>query len=106
MNDKNLCDENGKEMSVSFASADYEEEEQKLSDELGEKFSVIENLKRLYSWYVIKQIMQGSDKNRVNYLSEAMVAKYEKHHAELKELKEFSEIIKHRKNIVNSFIKN
>ena len=30
MNDKNLCDENGKEMSVSFASADYEEEEQKL----------------------------------------------------------------------------
>lgn len=33
INDKNLCDENGKEMSVSFASADYEEEEQKLSDE-------------------------------------------------------------------------
>lgn len=105
INDKNLCDENGKEMSVSFASADYEEEEQKLSDELGEKFSVIENLKRLYSWYVIKQIMQGSDKNRVNYLSEAMVAKYEKHHAELKELKELFRDYKTQKEYSEFFHK-
>ena len=105
MNDKNLCDENGKEMSVSFASADYEEEEQKLSDELGEKFSVIENLKRLYSWYVIKQIMQGSDKKRVNYLSEAMVAKYEKHHAELKELKELFRDYKTQKEYSEFFHK-
>lgn len=92
-------------MSVSFASADYEEEEQKLSDELGEKFSVIENLKRLYSWYVIKQIMQGSDKNRVNYLSEAMVAKYEKHHAELKELKELFRDYKTQKEYSEFFHK-
>ena len=105
MNDKNLCDENGKEMSVSFASADYEEEEQKLSDELGEKFSVIENLKRLYSWYVIKQIMQGSDKKRVNYLSEAMVAKHEKHHAELKELKELFRDYKTQKEYSEFFHK-
>ena len=46
----------------------------------------------MYYTYMIRcednSIYTGSDKNRVNYLSEAMVAKYEKHHAELKELKE------------------
>lgn len=83
MKDDELRDETGKVIKVSFADAKYEDLEVELQDLLGEKFSVIEALKGIYSWMAMEEVLRGK-----SYLSEAMVEKYEKHHEELVVLKQ------------------
>ena len=82
MKDDELRDENEKTIKVAFKDAKYEETEAELKDLLGEKFSVVEALKRIYSWMAMEETLRGKQ-----YLSEAMVDKYEKHHKELAKLK-------------------
>ena len=74
VNDNSLTDEDGKALKAKFADARYEEQEEKLSDTLGERYYVVETLKKIYSWKVLHSIL-GDNK----YLSYAMVDKYEKH---------------------------
>ena len=82
VNDNNLTDENGKALKAKFADAKYEEQEEKLSDTLGEKYYIVETLKKIYSWKVLHSILGDS-----KYLSYAMVDKYKKHSEQLKTLK-------------------
>lgn len=82
VNDNSLTDEDGKALKAKFADARYEEQEEKLSDTLGERYYVVETLKKIYSWKVLHSIL-GDNK----YLSYAMVDKYEKHSEQLKALK-------------------
>lgn len=82
VNDNSLTDEDGKALKAKFADAKYEEQEEKLSDTLGERYYIIETLKKIYSWKVLHSIL-GDNK----YLSYAMVDKYKKHSEQLKTLK-------------------
>ncbi len=82
MKDANLCDENGKALNVAFSDANFEEKEEELKRNLEEKYSIVESLHGIYSWYVLFNILKGK-----KYLSEAMVEKYQRHREELKQLK-------------------
>ena len=98
-------------MKAKFADAKYEEKEEKLSDTLGERYYIIETLKKIYSWKVLHSIL-GDNK----YLSYAMVDKYEKHSEQLKALKylfhkytsqdEYSEFFHQEKNKEGKYIVN
>lgn len=110
-NDNSLTDEDGKALKAKFADAKYEEKEEKLSDTLGERYYIIETLKKIYSWKVLHSIL-GDNK----YLSYAMVDKYEKHSEQLKALKylfhkytsqdEYSEFFHQEKNKEGKYIVN
>ena len=82
LKNEDLRGEDGKALKINFNDAKYEQDEMELQGILGEKFYIIENLKQIYSWFIMQGILQGN-----TYLSEAMVAKYKKHHHELVELK-------------------
>ena len=109
VNDNSLTDEDGKALKAKFADAKYEEKEEKLSDTLGERYYIIETLKKIYSWKVLHSIL-GDNK----YLSYAMVDKYEKHSEQLKALKylfhkytsqdEYSEFFHQEKNKEGKYI--
>lgn len=49
VNDNSLTDEDGKALKAKFADAKYEEQEEKLSDTLGERYYIVEALKKIYS---------------------------------------------------------
>ena len=105
VNDNSLTDEDGKALKAKFADAKYEEQEEKLSDTLGERYYVVETLKKIYSWKVLHSIL-GDNK----YLSYAMVDKYEKHSEQLKALKylfhkytsqdKYNDFFHKRKNVI------
>ena len=111
VNDNSLTDEDGKALKAKFADAKYEEKAEKLSDTLGERYYIIETLKKIYSWKVLHSIL-GDNK----YLSYAMVDKYEKHSEQLKALKylfhkytsqdEYSEFFHQEKNKEGKYIVN
>lgn len=82
MENENLLDESGKKIKLSFSDSKYEEQELELQNRLEEKFAVIEALKRIYNWLVLKDTLRGK-----KYISEAMVNKYEAHHEDLVKLK-------------------
>lgn len=79
--------------------------------QLGERYYIIETLKKIYSWKVLHSIL-GDNK----YLSYAMVDKYEKHSEQLKALKylfhkytsqdEYSEFFHQEKNKEGKYIVN
>lgn len=81
-NDKDIVDDTGKSLSIKFLDATYEEKLDLLSGILQDRFPVVETLHKLYSQYVLSSILQGK-----NYISEAMLARYEKHKQDLKVLK-------------------
>lgn len=111
VNDNSLTDEDGKALKAKFADAKYEEQEEKLSDTLGERYYIVEALKKIYSWKVLHSIL-GDNK----YLSYAMVDKYEKHGEQLTALKnlfhkyvsqdEYSEFFHQEKNKEGKYIVN
>lgn len=73
-----------KKISFSFSDAGYEEKSQELMDVLGDDcFELIRTMKEIYDIGSLAGIMKGH-----TYLSEARVAQYEKHHNDLKVLKE------------------
>lgn len=67
---------------ISFSDNKYEENEDKIIAELGDNASILECIKKIYSWYTLQDILQGKNK-----LCDAMVNKYEKHRNDLKLLK-------------------
>lgn len=73
-----------KKIAFSFSDAGYEEKAQELLDVLGDDyFELIQTMKDIYDTGSLAGIMKG-----YTYLSEARVAQYEKHHDDLKILKE------------------
>lgn len=111
VNDNSLTDEDGKALKAKFADARYEEQEEKLSDTLGERYYIVEALKKIYSWKVLHSILGDS-----MFLSCAMVDKYEKHGEQLTALKnlfhkyvsqdEYSEFFHQEKNKEGKYIVN
>lgn len=111
VNDNSLTDEDGKALKAKFADAKYEEQEEKLRDTLGERYYIVEALKKIYSWKVLHSILGDS-----MFLSCAMVDKYEKHGEQLKALKnlfhkyvsqdEYSEFFHQEKNKEGKYIVN
>ena len=111
VNDNSLTDEDGKALKAKFADAKYEEQEEKLNDTLGERYYIVEALKKIYSWKVLHSILGDS-----MFLSCAMVDKYEKHGEQLKALKnlfhkyvsqdEYSEFFHQEKNKEGKYIVN
>lgn len=68
-----------------FNSSSFEDEvEPVLKFSLGDDYSVIEAMKNIYEWTVFRSIIKNSDN-----ISEAMIAKYEKHEKDLRILKSF-----------------
>ncbi|MBE5871498.1 MAG: type II CRISPR RNA-guided endonuclease Cas9 [Lachnospiraceae bacterium] len=69
---------------IEFSSASYEEKVEELASVLGdENFELIEIMKDIYDTGMLAKILHD-----YQYLSESRVALYEKHHADLKLLKE------------------
>lgn len=111
VNDNSLTDEDGKALKAKFADAKYDEQEEKLSDTLGERYYIVEALKKIYSWKVLHSILGDS-----MFLSCAMVDKYEKHGEQLTALKnlfhkyvsqdEYSEFFHQEKNKEGKYIVN
>lgn len=68
---------------ICFSDSGYEERILEISETVGEKyFEIVERMKEIYDITVLGKIMKG-----FRYLSEARVAEYEKHGADLKILK-------------------
>lgn len=68
---------------ICFSDSGYEERIPEISETVGEKyFEIVERMKEIYDITVLGKIMKG-----FRYLSEARVAEYEKHGADLKILK-------------------
>lgn len=65
-----------------FSEGNYEDKEDEIRAELGERFLLIEELKAIYDWSILEEILQGE-----KYLSFAKVESYEKHKKDLKLLK-------------------
>ena len=66
----------------SFADSNYEENKEKISDLLGEKFYCIEKMKSIFDWTVLSDILKDE-----KYISYAKVATYDKHKYDLNVLK-------------------
>lgn len=82
MQDDTIRDDDGKVLKIKFGDSKFEEEEEKYKSLLDDKYCVIEGLNKIYGWFVLQKIIGGK-----KYISEAMVAKYNKHSAELLQLK-------------------
>lgn len=63
---------------ISFSDSSYEEKEESLQSELGERFDTLEAIKNLYNGGLLAELM-GNHK----YLSEAKIAIYEQHKRDL-----------------------
>lgn len=81
-NDKDIIDDSSKALSVKFLDGTYEDKLDLIENILQDRFPIVETLHKLYSQYVLSSILQGK-----SYISEAMLARYEKHKQDLKSLK-------------------
>ena len=68
---------------ISFADSGYEDYSNSIEAALGEKYFIIEQAKAVYDWSVLVDILED-----FNSISEAKIAVYEKHKADLKYLKD------------------
>lgn len=76
---------------VNFSSAQFEENEPDIMAELGDRYDLIAALHGLYNWSLLAELM-----GEYHYISEAKVAVYDKHKADLKVLKR---VLKQRPDI-------
>lgn len=67
---------------VNFSSAQFEESEPDIMAELGDRYDLIAALHGLYNWSLLAELM-----GEHHYISEAKIAVYDKHKADLKVLK-------------------
>lgn len=82
--------EDEQKIEICFADYDFEEKTSELMEVIGEEyFEIIEMMKECYDIASVGKIMKG-----YKYLSDARVAEYEKHKADLKCLKELVKIYK------------
>ncbi len=77
-----IQDENGRDVTFSFASSDYEENEADYLAAVQDKDDVFYSLKEVYMAVMYDEILRGK-----KTISEAMVDRYEKHAKDLKALK-------------------
>lgn len=82
-NDDSIHAEDGKALKISFSDSNFEQEEDNYKILLEERYTTVEMLKKIYSWFVLQKILRGK-----KYLSDAMVEKYRIHAEELRILKE------------------
>lgn len=73
--------------SVSFSEASYDDIHPELEDILQERCSILDNLKGIYDWGILADILKCGEYNDNSYLSIAKVAAYEKHKRDLQLLK-------------------
>jgi CRISPR-associated endonuclease Csn1 len=71
-----------KRIKVEFSDPNYDDNESTIIDLLGDNYEFIELLKKVYSFMTLHEILLGS-----NYISEAMISKYDKHKKDLSILK-------------------
>lgn len=76
---------------VNFSSAQFEENEPDIMAELGDRYDLIAALHGLYNWSLLAELM-----GEHRYISEAKIAVYDKHKADLKVLKR---VLKQRPDI-------
>lgn len=76
---------------VNFSSAQFEENEPDIMVELGDRYDLIAALHGLYNWSLLAELM-----GEYHYISEAKIAVYDKHKADLKVLKR---VLKQRPDI-------
>ena len=82
----NFTDED-KKLSISFRDGNYDEKIAEVEAILSpEQFEIVLLLKQIYDWGVLASIMRNGNET-YNYISEAKVASYEKHHKDLQILK-------------------
>lgn len=74
--------------SFSFADGAYEDLHSELEDVLEERCNVVDDIKGLYDWAVLADIMAGGQCGNQSFLSVAKVNSYEKHKRDLVELKD------------------
>lgn len=67
---------------VNFSGAQFEENEPDIMAELGDRYDLIAALHGLYNWSLLAELM-----GEYHYISEAKIAVYDKHKADLKVLK-------------------
>ncbi|MGL5383600.1 MAG: type II CRISPR RNA-guided endonuclease Cas9, partial [Culicoidibacterales bacterium] len=79
---ESFVNEAGKPINLDLGSTTYEETKDTLAMLLQEDIEIINGLEKMYSWYVLQGVLQGEAG-----LTQAMLAKYEKHMADLKVLK-------------------
>ena len=73
---------------ISFADGNYDEVRDLLDDEIQEKTGVIDIFHGMYNWVILADILEGGEYNGHAYLSMAKVRSYDKHHKDLKWLKD------------------
>lgn len=76
---------------VNFSSPQFEENEPDIMAELGDRYDLIAALHGLYNWSLLAELM-----GEYHYISEAKIAVYDKHKADLKVLKR---VLKQRPDI-------
>lgn len=76
---------------VNFSSAQFEENEPDIMAELGDRYDLIAAIHGLYNWSLLAELM-----GEHHYISEAKIAVYDKHKADLKVLKR---VLKQRPDI-------
>lgn len=76
---------------VNFSSAQFEENEPDIMAELGDRYDLIAALHGIYNWSLLAELM-----GEHHYISEAKIAVYDKHKADLKVLKR---VLKQRPDI-------
>lgn len=72
-------------ISVSFKGSNYDDNFDKLSEQLGEDIEVLENFKELYDMIFLKDLFKGENHTSISKL---MIKKYSQHAEDLKQLKE------------------
>lgn len=84
-----LCESikrDGEDIKLKFSDANYDDQFNEVENDLGEYVEFIDSLHNIYSWVQLQKIM-GSAHTDNPSISEAMVARYDKHHDDLKLLK-------------------
>ena len=77
--------ETEEKLSVTFKGSNYEDNFDKLSEQLGENIETLESFKELYDMIFLKDLFKGENHTSISKL---MVSKYEQHKEDLKILKE------------------
>ena len=71
------------DIKISFKKSNFEDDYDKLFQVLGDEIIIIDNIKAIYDWGVLENILKGS-----NYISEAKIKDYKEHGDNLKLLKD------------------
>ena len=77
--------ETDEKLSVTFKGSNYEDNFDKLSEQLGENIEILEEFKELYDMIFLKELFKGEQHTSISKL---MVSKYNTHKKDLESLKE------------------